>query len=188
MKKQVIQFRNGIFLAPSRTYGESYMEPIIRKYFGWNKPPTNEYDADAENSERVEIKSVKVLKQYKNKKSSLVEQIILQSEKSVLNRLIPFNECMNSDYDCNVQNVKRDHFDKLLYVMLFEDCLKIFITNTSEINGDNLPNWSDKHGRYDELGKSGQFFIKKNNIDWHIKNNLQVTLTWDEVYEIAKKV
>ena len=69
-------------------------------------------------------------------------------------------------------------------VMLFEGCIKIFESDKEDIS--NIPNWSDKHGRFDELGKSGQFAIKKNNIKWHLKNNLVSTLTWDEVYESAK--
>ena len=40
----------------------------------------------------------------------------------------------------------------------------------------------------DKVGKNGQFSINKNNIEWHLENNLVVTLTWDEVYEIAKPI
>ena len=70
--------------------------------------------------------------------------------------------------------------------MLFEDCIKIFESNTEDIS--NIPSWSDKHGRYDALGKSGQFNITKANIEWHLENNLVATLTWGEIYEIAKDI
>jgi len=176
------RFRNGMFLAPSRTYGETYMEPILRKYLGLSKSDTGENDAVNDNSEYEEIKCSKVLST-KPKKDSLVERIILESGNNVLDRLVPFSECYNSKYDANIQNVKRDHFKKLVYIMLFEDCIKIFESDVDDIA--KIPNWSGRHGRYDEFGKSGQFAIKKNNIKWHLENNLVATLTWDEVYDIA---
>ena len=70
--------------------------------------------------------------------------------------------------------------------MLFEDCIKIFESVTEDIS--NIPNWSGKHGRYDAVGKSGQFGITKATIKWHLENNLVATLTWDEVYEISKGI
>ena len=69
---------------------------------------------------------------------------------------------------------------------MFEDCIQIFESNKEDIS--KIPNWCEKHGRYDALGKSGQFMITKSNIEWHLKNNLVATLTWDEVYEIAKDI
>jgi hypothetical protein len=179
-----IKFRNGMFLAPSRTYGENFMEPILRKYLGLSKSNTPKNDAVNDNGKPQEIKCSQVLLSRPKKKASLVEKIILESENNVLNRLIPFGDCYDSKYDANIQNVKRDHFSKLVYVMLFEDCIKIFESDKEDIS--NIPNWSGKHGRYDEFGKSGQFAIRKNNIKWHLENNLVSTLTWDEVYVIAK--
>ena len=184
MESIVIKFRNGIFVASSRTYGEKYMEPIIRKLRGLHPTSTNENDAVNDNGEFIEIKCSKVLLSRPKNKDSLVENIILESENTELNRLIPFGDCYDSKYDANIQNVKRDHFSKLVYVMLFEDCIKIFESNKEDIS--NIPNWSGKHGRFDELGKSGQFGITKNNVKWHLENNLVSTLTWDEVYESAK--
>jgi hypothetical protein len=188
MKKNIKEsdkFRNGMFLAASRTYGEIFIEPIIRKYFGLNKPTVNDYDAIDINGIRFEIKASKILTNIKNKKKvSLVEKVILENDNSMINRIIPFEECFESNYLANIQNVKRDHFEQLIYIMLFEDCIKIFVAEKENIS--NIPNWSEKHGRYDELGKSGQFGITKNNIEWHIKNNLKVTLNWNELYELAK--
>ena len=130
----------------------------------------------------IEIKCSKVLLT-KPKTNSLVERIILESENNVLSRVIPFSDCYNSKYDANIQNVKRDHFSILKYVLLFEDCIKIFKSYRGDIS--SKPGWSGKHGRFDVVGKSGQFSIKKHNIKKHLKNNLIQTLTWEEVYEIS---
>tara|TARA_Y100001938_G_C7899522_1_gene333915 strand:- start:44 stop:640 length:597 start_codon:yes stop_codon:yes gene_type:complete len=188
LERNVERFRNGIFLAPSRTYGEKFIEPIIREHFRWGESNTNDYDAITKDNERVEIKATKVLEKYDRGEGPFVERIISEGEKSEIHRLVPFSECTNRDYDSNIQNVKRDHFEILLYVMLFADCIKIFKLDSTSIGTDILPNWSDKHGRYDEVGKSGQFPINKKNIQWHIEESLVGGLTWDEVFEIAKGI
>ena len=185
MRHESETFRNGMFEAPSRTYGETYMEPIIRNICKLFESDTSENDAENGNGEAEEIKCTKVLRT-KPKGKSLVERIILESENNVLSRLISFDDCCTEKYDANIQNVKRDHFSVLKYVMLFEDCIKIFEARKEDIS--KIPNWSDKHGRYDALGKSGQFAIKKSNIKWHLENNLVDTKTWDEVYKITKDI
>ena len=184
MKKEIKKFRDGMFSAPSRTYGETYMEPIIRKIFGYSESKGAENDA-LDNNKSVELKCSKVLNP-KPKGKSLVEKIILESGNNELSRLTPFDNCYTSKYDANIQNIKRDHFHILVYVLLFEDCIKIFKSNRDDIS--SIPNWSNKHGRYDAEGKSGQFAVKKNNIEWHLKNNLVDTLTWEEVYQVAKEI
>lgn len=185
--KATEKFRDSVFLASSRTYGETIIEPIIREYLGLTKPNTNDYDAIDDNGIRFELKASKVLTSQKKKKNiTFLDKILLEYDNSVINRIIPFEDCVDSKYLSNIQNVKRDHFDQLIYIMLFEDCIKIFISKKENIN--QIPNWCEKHGRYDALGKSGQFGITKGNIEWHIKNNLKATLTWDEVFEITKNI
>ena len=185
MTNKVKQFRDGMFLASSRTYGETYMEPIIRKNCALFETVTSENDAKNNNGETEEIKCSKILST-KPKEKSLVERVISESENDVLSRLIPFSDCFTSIYCANIQNVKRDHFSILKYALLFEDCIKIFEVRKEDIS--KIPNWSGKHGRYDALGKSGQFTIKKNNIKWHLENNLIDTLTWDRAFEIITDI
>ena len=179
------KFRDGMFLASSRTYGETYMEPIIRKILGLSESPTGENDALDDNGEFGEIKCSKILIELL-KDPSLIESVILENDNTILKRLIKFVDCFTSNYYANIQNVKRDHFEFLIYVLLFEDCIKIFKSYRGDIS--SKPNWCPKHGRYDVVGKSGQFGITKNNIKKHLKNNLIQTLTWDEVYEISKGI
>jgi hypothetical protein len=185
--EDVEKFRNGIFLASSRTYGEKIIEPIIRNYLNLDKPESNDYDAIDKFKKRFEIKATKVLFKKKIKKNmSFLEKVIHENYNSPTNRLVSFKNCLNSNYFSNIQNVKRDHFDELIYIMMFEDCIKIFTLNVNDIYKGSVPNWSDKHGRYDELGKSGQFSITKNTIEWHLENTLKKTLSWSDVYELVK--
>ena len=183
MKHNIKKFRDGMFLAPSRTMGETFMEPIIRKFRGLNSSPTGENDASNDAGEFSEIKCARVLKRLPKKKTSLAEKVMSVSENNVLTRLIPFSDCYTSKYDANIQNIKRDHFQYLIYAMLFGDCIKIFEMKREDIS--SITNWCDKHGRMDALGKSGQFNIPKTKIKEHLENNLIATLTWDEAYEIS---
>ena len=185
MRHEIETFRDGMFLAPSRTYGETYMEPIIRKFKGLFESSSKLNDAINANGDAEEIKCGKVL-WIKPKGKSLVERIILESENDVLSRIIPFSDCYTSDYYANMQNVKRVHFSILKYVLLFEDCIKIFESNKEDVS--KIPNWSGSHGSAEEPGKNGQFAITKNNIKWHLENNLVDTLTWKQVYEITKDI
>ena len=179
------KFRDGMFLAPSRRYGETYMEPIIRKILGLSESPTGENDAVDDNGEFGEIKCSKVSIELL-KDPSLIESVILENDNTILKRLIKFADCYDIKYDANIQNIKRDHFEFLIYVLLFEDCIKIFKSYRGDIS--SKPGWSGKHGRFDVVGKSGQFSIKKHNIKKHLENNLIQTLTWEEVYEISDDI
>jgi hypothetical protein len=185
MKNIILNFRNGMFQAASRTYGETYMEPIIRKKKGLSESATGENDAENSEGKFEEIKCSKVLRT-KIKKDFLLESILSENENSVLGRLVKFDDCYTEKYDSNIQNVKRDHFSILKYVMLFSDCIKIFESHADDIS--KIPNWCNTHGRYDAYGKSGQFNIKNTNIKWHLENNLVDTLLWEEAYQIADSI
>lgn len=173
--------RNGLFLAPSRTYGEQYIEPFIRYKYNFSHADDASYDAKSKQGIKYEIKSCKVLESLNEQKATmtLIEQVAFQNNNLAINRLVRFADSKDKRYDANVQNVKRDHFDYLIYVLLFEDCVKIFKTHKTQIS--SIPSWSDKHGRYDQLGKSGQFPITKNNIEYHVNKNLIDTVTYDEI-------
>lgn len=183
--KNVIKFRNGILRASSRTYGEKIMEPIIRFVLGFKETQTDENDACDEKGKTYEIKCSKVLRQKENNKNiSFIDKVLNENFNDEVERVINSDDFLIESYLSNIQNVKRDHFSTLVYVLLFEDCIKIFKEDKENIY--KLPNWSDKHGRYDAIGKSGQFGINNKNIEWHVKNNIVSTLSWEEVYTIVK--
>lgn len=184
------RIRNGLFLAPSRSYGEQYVEPFVRKKYNLKDPTSNDNDGTDQNGKRYEIKACKVLKVTDNSKKlkTIVERILFENNNIETNRLVMFSECKTSAYLANVQNVKRDHFDYLIYVLLFEDCVKIFSAKKEDVSIQNFFHWSDKHGRYDELGKSGQFGITKNNIQWHLDNHLKDTVSYEEMTNVYKEL
>lgn len=178
-----IKVRNGLFLAASRTYAEQYVEPFIRFKYGLLEPESGDHDAISSSGHKYEIKACKVLASTKNGKTlkTLLDRILFENSSLPTHRLVPFDDAGSSDFLANVQNVKRDHFDTLIYVLLFKDCVKIFFADTEAIKKGEFASWSDKHGRYDELGKSGQFGITRSTIQWHLTNNLVDTVTYEEM-------
>ena len=48
------RIRNGLFLAPSRSYGEQYIEPFVRKKYNLKDPASNDHDATDQNSKRYD--------------------------------------------------------------------------------------------------------------------------------------
>lgn len=53
---------------------------------------------------------------------------------------------------------------------------------------DNGSGWSEKHGRYDELGKSGQSSVNRNTVQWHLDNHLRETVAYEEIAETLARV
>jgi len=191
--KEGIIVRDALFIAPSRTYGESLMEPIIREIFGYIKPESGDSDAENPlNKKKSEIKSARVTTKRPNKKKmnfkSLFESISWESNQDVFSRIGKFNDRLERDYDANIQNIKRDHFDELIYILLYSEGIQIFRIKKEEINKENIRNWSDKHGRYDELGKSGQFNVKKNNILEHEEKYFEIFISYDSLAKISKEI
>ncbi|HBE90753.1 MAG TPA: hypothetical protein DDW41_06115 [Candidatus Andersenbacteria bacterium] len=190
IKNLVTKVRDGLFLASSRSYGEQYVEPFIREKYELSEPKTNDNDGTDKDGKRYEIKSCKVLRATSNGKKlkTILDRILFETENVETGRLIPFSECETAKYLANVQNVKRDYFDYLLYVLLFEDCVKVFSAKREEIGTGIFPSWSDKHGRYDAHGKSGQFPVTKSTIRWHLDNHLKDTVSYEEMKDVYTKL
>lgn len=182
------QVRDALFRAPSRTYAEQYLEPFVRAKYALFPPESDDHDATDSSRRRYEIKAARVLRETDNGKGSrsLLERILYMSEDPAVSRLVPFSEAKTARYLANIQNVKRDHFDTLIYLLLFEDCMKIFFAESDSIQHQTFPRWSDKHGRYDALGKSGQFGITSSSIQFHLDNNLRDSVSYHEMAEVYR--
>lgn len=204
-KTEAMKIRDAIFLAPNRTYGESYMEPVLRKILNLEKGKGGDHDAmDPLTNERYEIKCSKVLlakpkkpkgkkkkkgaAKEEEKKSSLFDTIVDQAHADPLARIISFEDRKSAEYDANIQNVKRDHFDQLVYVLLYAEKIQIFKMPKHEVNKEFIGAWSEKHGRADAPGKNGQFNIRHGSIEEHEKKYFHKSFTWEELVPLYKEI
>lgn len=186
----VEQVRRGLFLAASRTYAEQYVEPIIREKYKLLEPSSDDHDAISVTGVKYEIKACKVLRLPENSATdrSILDRVLYENMIDEVARAIPFDRCLSDDFLANIQNVKRSHFEFLIYVLLFKDLVKVFEVKSIDIKTGKIPSWSDKHGRYDAEGMSGQFPITRNTIEFHLDNYLKDTLNYSEVTELLMKL
>ena len=56
IKDIVKMVRDGLFLAASRSYGEQYVEPFVRRKYGFIDTLTNDHYATDKDGKRYEIK------------------------------------------------------------------------------------------------------------------------------------
>lgn len=182
--------RDALFLAASRTYAEQYIEPLLRAKFELELPTAGDHDATDGLGNRYEIKASKVMRRRQNGSAarSLLDRILFELSDSPLSRYFDAAAAAHEDFDANIQNVKRSHFDVLLYALLFRDTILIFSAKSEDIGSGRFPNWSDKHGRYDQEGMSGQFPISRRNIDWHLANTYLCAVTYREAVQIYRNL
>jgi len=179
------KIRDGLFIAASRTYGEQYLEPFIRAKYRLS-PSIGHHDAiDLHTGQRYEIKAAKVLIKHTSDKN-LIKRIVGEIDMTALKRMICYADRYTADYRANIQNVKRDHFDYLIYVLLFCDRVVVFQVPTASINKESVKSWSDKHGLYDQFGKSGQFNINKLSIGHHESNYQRDIFTYEQLKNCYK--
>jgi len=176
--------RDGLFLAASRTYGEQYVEPFLREVYGLTESASGDHDAISKDGTRFEIKAAKALRARQPAGDSIVERIIAEKLNTQTHRMVPYSLRYAENYNANIQNVKRNHFEFLLYAVLFSDRVVVFQAPVARVKQPDIPMWSDKHGRYDALGMSGQFNINKNTISTH-EREFQIDLfTYDDLASI----
>jgi len=117
------------------------------------------------------------------KNSSVIHDsnVIDQCKKAtVSNRVLKSSEAKTHAFDCNIQQIKCKEFDVLYYGLFFDDSIEIFCMRSSEVL--KHPGYSNKQHR-GNTGE-GQFHIKRDNIDYHRKNHLIKTLSYDELYNL----
>ena len=139
------------------------------------------YD-DAEHF-RVEVKFSVVRKKAE---IAITEENVLRciEEATAAERMVSFNDddWKRSDFDCNIQQVKRDEFDVLYYGLFFSDAIVIFRINSREI--DSQIGYSDKQHK-GNVGE-GQFHITPEALKIHLARFHYKTLTYDELLELLR--
>lgn len=163
-------------MAP-RPFGEKFGEWLISKI----EPSLQErqdtsHDAIL-NDKKCEIKISRALLKSSSKLSF--------TEKLLSDNLRKFVKSNSLDtFDCNIQQVKPNCFDVIIYGVFFDDIIYLFKTDSDTIKNDKKIGYIDKQHR-GNVGE-GQFHIKRNNLQYHIDNFLYKKLKWDELMNIIQ--
>ena len=183
MDKKTLQiFRDGIFALRTRRFG-TVAEIMIKVLYGLDESGSLAFDKrDTESNARVEVKFSTVMKENDDKIRE--DNVIDQCNKANLaNRAMSSADVKTSNFDCNIQQIKRKEFDLLYYGLFFSDRIEIFKMSSDQIL--DCQGYSDKQHRGNE--GEGQFHINQDNIEYHRKNFLVHTLSYEELYKILKE-
>lgn len=137
-------------------------ENIVKGLLNAKRASTDEYDF-VYRKKRLEVKSSRAYNHRGNR--SLCSFDNLDSDQT---------------YDCNIQHVKRELFDILVYVIYCSDAVLIFRARVDQIDKKNIP-YSDRQQR--NHSGNGQFHINKGTYCRH-KKYLKQIMTYPQVYDL----
>lgn len=177
------KLRDGIFALRTRRFG-TVAEIMIKKLYNLEKAETSKYDLfDKKQNKRIEVKFSTVMKT--NNKPIKEDDVIEQcSEAATLtNRAMKYSERQTFKFYCNIAQVKCDCFDILYYGLFFTDKIIIFKMTSKQVA--KYKGYCDK--QHQKSKGVGQFHIKNDNIDEHMREYKQEKLTYDKLYKLLSQ-
>ena len=177
------KFRDGIIDMNTRQFG-TVAEIVVMLLKNCMESKKLEFDLVDIHDKRVEVKASKVLK--KQQLTITIENfytIILNN--SNRDRLIAQKDVKNFDFDCNIQQIKEKLFDRLVYLLFFEDIIEIIEINRKQIVKDKRIFYSRKQHR-GNVGE-GQFHVNNKTYDHHKKNYFLGSIPYKELMDEAER-
>jgi hypothetical protein len=181
MKNEELKLRDVIFSLHTRKFGnvvEKLVETILIEFgFIVKKSTDLSYDRQI-NSSNDEIKGSRVLgKSVLNLENKNIIESLFSHD---TNRFVNIENSSETEWDCNIQQIKLELFNTLWYVLFFGDCVAVFKIERDNIVNDKNISYSNKQHRGNE--GEGQFHVTNKNIKYHLDNFLVKTITYNEVY------
>lgn len=171
--------REGIFNLNTRRFGK-VAEVMIRRLvsLGKNKNQFHDLYDDIKNH-RVEVKFSTVRRK---SNQPISEESVLEciANELTANRQVSYDRWKEMEFDCNIQQIKRDQFEVLYYGLFFSDQVLIFRIASDEISAKIY--YSDKQHK-GNLGE-GQFHLNEKTLQIHLDNYLYKTLTYQELFDL----
>lgn len=188
------KLRDGIFSINTRRFG-TVAEVMIQKILGLENSKDLSHDLlDPKTGEKVEVKFSTVRK--KNSRPITKDTVLdcIQDELAENRKVEYLNEIWkNFDFDCNIQQIKREKFKILYYGLFFHDRILIFKILSNQIM---TPKEKEKSGEVDG-GKfsysnkqhagnegEGQFHINPQTFQIHIDNYIFKEVTYKELLDL----
>jgi hypothetical protein len=181
MKNEELKLRDVIFSLHTRKFGnvvEKLVETILIEFgFIVKKSTDLSYDRQI-NSSNDEIKGSRVLgKSVLNLENKNIIESLFSHD---TNRFVNIENSSETEWDCNIQQIKLELFNTLWYVLFFGNCVAVFKIERDNILNDKNISYSNKQHRGNE--GEGQFHVTNKNIKYHLDNFLVKTITYNEVY------
>lgn len=158
-KKEYV--RHAVVCAGPKEMGK-IAERIAELKYRLSPVESDEFDYRMRES-RLEVKSSRAF--IKGKRRKMVRSVDL-----------PFDQ----SYNCNIQQIKRDLFDDLMYMVFSHDKVQVFVIKSGDIESAGI-GYSNKQHRNNE--GEGQFHIHAGNYSLHI-DMLVGELDYSECYDL----
>lgn len=183
------ELRAGIFNLRTRRFG-TVCEHLVRVLTGSELSRTLLFDLYEEvQSLRVEVKFCTALR----RAEPIADDGILSAIRAAAcDRAFPFAQWRETDFDANIQQVKRALFDVLYYGIFFQDRLTIFKIDSTEIRtseeiavaGGVSIGYSDKQHRGNK--GEGQFHISQRSLGTHLDHFHYRDLSYVQVLDLFR--
>lgn len=173
--------KEGIFNLNTRRFG-TVAEVMIKRLCELGRSRNQFHDLyDDMAKKRIEVKFSTVRR--KNDRTITNESVLecIADELST-NRQVDFLDWKNSEFDCNIQQIKKTEFEILYYGLFFADQILIFKIKSKDI-GSNIY-YSDKQHKGNE--GEGQFHINNKTMQIHLKKYLYKKVTYQELFKLLK--
>ena len=171
--------RDGIFALHTRRFG-SVAEVMIQRLIQAAKARSLFHDLYDDNQKhRIEVKFSRI---QKPSETTVTEATVLQciAEATAANRMVPFSQWQQFNFDSNIQQIKRTEFEILYYGLFFADCVKIFRIESSQI-GSQI-NYCDVQHKGNK--GEGQFHVTHRTLAVHLRDYYHKSLDYDELYQL----
>lgn len=130
-ERELIQ--NALITSSIKDLGE-FFECFIKDKNSYKNRRANSHDAIGMGGELIEIKGSRGISSFFNES---VDSTLFDLLNNTKKEFIGFKDVFNSNFDCNIQQVKITSFDKLNYSLYFKDVILEFEIDTNKIFAKN---------------------------------------------------
>lgn len=176
-------FRDNLFQMNTRRFGK--VAEMIVKNLTDTRFSTNihhDLNTNFNNGTRIEVKFSRVEKRHNRTIEDFNVLSVIETE-GLSVRLFPFGEWKDHNFDCNIQQIKKNEFDVLVYGLMFADRVIIFMATPEQI--DSNMRYSNKQHKGNE--GEGQFHINPRTLEYHLENHHFVTLSYTDLMKILSR-
>lgn len=195
-EERVEQFKQGIFSL--RTNFGELAQLMIKEKYGFDDAEDTTYDLKDSSKQGIESHiEVKFARAYKNPSSITRDNVLMLCSNSSIDVYLS-TECNDSDFFCNIQQVKPALFRTLYYGIFWKDVIEIFCIDSERHNlfPNSLERFKNDENYRKEIRteipyfylqhnqKDYQFHLKKGSISKHREDYPKDIITYEQLYDL----
>ena len=179
------RFRDGIMRLNGHQFGR-VGEVVVETLMGYTPSGVPEFDLLDTNGQMVEVKAAKVQEgsntyitagNFYDVAMQYAQWDRLLTRRKVLGGKVPFA--------CNIQRVKPNLFDRLVYLLFFKNQVEIFAIDGDDLDPDN-PDLGYSYAPFGGNPNEGLLRIDGKTYRYHRSNHFSQSTSYDDLMKAAK--